>query len=288
MIPFAQKAADQANAEQIRHLAVKKFLSLLEERPLLMGILNTTPDSFSDGGRYDDAEAGIEHSKRMIDLGADVIDIGAESTRPGATALSVEDELNRLKQILPDIMLKQKGLFSIDTYKAEVAAYACGLGVGIVNDVWGFERDPNMASVVSDMEAVAILMHNRESIDTSIDIIDDIALFMDKAIKKARDAGIPDSHIVIDPGIGFGKTPEQNFEIIRRIQLLKTFGFPILIGLSNKRMIGSLTGKDVDQRLYGTLSANIIALMNGADIIRVHDVEAHMDAMKVFSELGKL
>ena len=288
MIPFAQQAASHENAEETRHMAVRRFLSLLEERPLLMGILNVTPDSFSDGGRYDTVKTASEHAKQMIDLGADIIDIGAESTRPGATTVSSKDELERLQQILPNIMAQQNSLFSIDTYKSEVAAYACSLGVGVVNDVWGFERDPNMAHVVADMEAVAILMHNRESVDPSIDIIDDIALFMDKAIKKAREAGIADSHIIIDPGIGFGKTPEQNFEIIRRIQLIKTFGFPILIGLSNKRMIGSLTGKDVDQRLYGTLSANVIALMNGADIIRVHDVDAHKDAMKVLSELGKL
>jgi dihydropteroate synthase len=200
-------------------------------RPIVMGILNVTPDSFSDGGRFLDPGAAIEHARRMVAEGADVIDIGAESTRPYGTAtpVSLSEELRRLEPVLAAVA----GLgvpVSIDTMKAQVAAHALAAGASIVNDVWGLQRDPDMAGVVARHAAPVIMMHNRETADPAIDIMADIAAFFTRSLDLAERAGIARDRMVLDPGIGFGKTPEQSITALARLDQLKAFGLPLLVG----------------------------------------------------------
>lgn len=261
------------------------FHKNLIKRPLVMGVLNITPDSFSDGGKFNFQHTAILHAQNMVDQGVDIIDIGAESTRPNATPLSVDEEKQRLEAILPALVQGVESPLSIDTYKADIARYACEQGVSVINDVKGLDKDTDMMQVVADMKVTAIAMRNSETVDERVDIIDEIARFVDDIAFRASRLGISEEKIIIDPGIGFGTTREQDFEIIRKISLIKSFGFRVLIGLSRKRMIGAITGREVKDRLAGTLSANLISLYNGADIIRVHDVAEHIDALKTFQTL---
>src|SRR3954468_14937391 len=207
-------------------------------RPLVMGILNVTPDSFSDGGQFSDPAVAIAHARRMVDEGADILDVGPESTRPykGAQPVSLDDEFARLKPILSEVV--RLGLpVSIDTTKAKVAAWALEQGATILNDVWGLQRDPDMARVAAEHGVPVITMHNRERPDPALDIMADIETFFLRSLDIASKAGIARDRIVLDPGIGFGKTPEQSIEVIARVAELKKFGLPILVGLSRKRFI---------------------------------------------------
>ena len=261
--------------------AISSLLPDLGRRTLVMGILNVTPDSFSDGGRHDGVEAACAHARAMVADGADIIDIGGESTRPGATEVGPQEEISR---ILPVLSALADGLsvpVSVDTYKAVTAKAALQAGAAIVNDVWGLQRDPEIASVAASFGAPVVVMHNREEKDPALDILDDMYRFFEHSLQIARKAGIPDAHIVLDPGIGFGKTPEQNLDALRRIGELKVFGFPVLIGVSRKSFIGLATGRPAQERLAGTLAAGMIAVAQGADIVRVHDVREHADACKV-------
>src|SRR3984957_18616117 len=211
-------------------------------RPVVMGILNVTPDSFSDGGRFLDPGAAIEHARRMVAEGADVIDIGAESTRPygSAIAVSPREEMRRLEPVLA--AAAELGVpVSIDTMKAQVAAAALAAGASIVNDVWGLQRDPDMADVVARHAVPVIIMHNRDAADPDIDIIAGIAAFFERSLAIAARAGIRRDAIVLDPGIGFGKTPEQSMAAIARLDRLKAFGLPLLVGASRKRFINAVT-----------------------------------------------
>lgn len=252
-------------------------------RPLLMGILNVTPDSFSDGGKFLDADAAAAHARGMIGEGADIIDVGGESTRPyGSVVISADDEWRRVGPVL-DVIVSAGVPVSIDTYKAATARKALERGVKIVNDVWGFQKDAEMAHVVADSGAGAVLMHNRQSADPAIDIMDDIRSFLERSVEIAVAAGVRDDSIVLDPGIGFGKTPEQSAEAIRRLAEVKALGFPVLIGASRKRFIGNILGiDDPARRLYGTLAAHLAGVANGADIIRAHDIGPHREACAVF------
>src|SRR5690606_27437469 len=219
-------------------------------RPAVMGILNVTPDSFSDGGRHNVPEAAIAQAKRMIAEGADIIDIGGESTRPGATAVSIEEEWARLAPVLPAVV--DLGVpVSIDTYKADIAARACALGAVIVNDVWGLQRDPGMADAVAEAGAAVIMMHNRYAADPDIDIFADIDRFFERSIAIADKAGIPRERQVLDPGFGFGKTVDQNYQVLNRFESLAKHRLPLLAGASRKRMIGSVLGVETDDRLHG-------------------------------------
>ncbi len=245
-----------------------------------MGILNVTPDSFSDGGRYDAPEAALAHARRLVDEGADILDCGAESTRPGASPVDSQEEWSRLRDVLPGIV--NLGVpVSIDTYKADIAARACALGAVIVNDVWGLQKDPAMADVVAERGAAVVMMHNRESADPSIDVMADIDRFFERSLELAARAGIPQERWILDPGIGFGKTIDQNFLVVNRLNELRKHGCPLLVGASRKRMIASVLGVEPGDRLYGSLALHCAAMRAGARVIRAHDVRPHLDAARV-------
>jgi dihydropteroate synthase len=211
-------------------------------RPLVMGILNVTPDSFSDGGRFIDPNIAIAHAQAMIQQGADILDIGAESTRPygGAKPVTADEELTRLASVLP-AAVKLGVPVSIDTIKANVAGWALDHGATIVNDVWGLQRDPDMAPLIAQRGVPVIVMHNRDSADESIDIVDDVVAFFTRSLAIAENAGIARENIVLDPGIGFGKTPEQSIICIARLSKFRRFGLPLLVGASRKRFINAVT-----------------------------------------------
>jgi dihydropteroate synthase len=247
-----------------------------------MGILNVTPDSFSDGGRFIDPSRALDHARRMIAEGADILDIGAESTRPYGAAVPVpmQEEIRRLTPVLS--AAAEFGMpVSIDTMKSEVAAWALGSGATIVNDVWGLQRDRAMARVAAERGAQVIIMHNREHADPALDIMAEIATFFTRSLEIAAEAGVPRRNIVLDPGIGFGKTPEQSLIAIARLCELKSFGLPLLIGASRKRFIDKISPAPPDQRLGGSVAAHLLAVANGAAIIRTHDVQETIQALRV-------
>ncbi|MCG6203222.1 dihydropteroate synthase [Rhodopseudomonas sp. HC1] len=249
--------------------------------PAVMGILNVTPDSFSDGGDFLSPERAREHAARMIAEGADIIDIGAESTRPyGSQPVSAEQELQRLRPVLAEIASLGTPV-SIDSMKAEVVAWALDHGASIANDVWGLQRDAEMAHVVAARGAPVIVMHNRDAADPSIDIVADINAFFERSLAIAAAAGIAEANVVLDPGIGFGKTPQQSMIALARLAAFKHFGLPILVGASRKRFISTVVPSEPKDRLGGSLAAHLIAVQNGAQIIRAHDVAATAQALKV-------
>jgi dihydropteroate synthase len=255
---------------------------LAKKRPAIMGVLNVTPDSFSDGGRYLDPPVAIEHAKRLVAEGADILDIGAESTRPygGAVRVALDEERQRLDPVLPAVV----GLgipVSIDTLKAAVAAWALEAGAAIVNDVWGLQRDPDMARVVAEHSAPVIIMHNRDSADPAIDIVADVTEFFSRSLEIAWEADIRHDRIVLDPGIGFGKTAEQSLICIARLHTFRSFGLPLLVGASRKRFINAIVPSEPMDRLGGSLAAHLQAAANGAAIIRVHDVGPTVQALAV-------
>ena len=257
-------------------------------RPVVMGVLNITPDSFSDGGQFFDPERAKEHARALVAEGADILDVGAESTRPygGTVMVSLEEELRRLEPVLP-VALGLGVPVSIDTMKAKVAAWALDAGAAIANDVWGLQRDPEMARVVADRAVPVIVMHNREAADPAIDIMADIKAFFSRSLAIADGAGIARDKIVLDPGIGFGKTPEQSIVAISRLAELRSFGLPILVGASRKRFIDSVSPAPPDRRIGGSLASHLIAAANGAAIIRVHDVAETVQALKVSAAIQR-
>ena len=261
-------------------------LLLAKNRPLIMGILNVTPDSFSDGGQYIDPAVALQHARQMIEEGADIIDIGAESTRPygGAKPVTLEEELARLEPVLAAVV--ELGVpVSIDTIKPEVAFWALGQGVRLVNDVWGLQRDPNMAVVVAQHGVPVVIMHNRYKAEPSINIVSDINAFFDYSLGIAEKAGISRNAIALDPGIGFGKTPEQSMEAIAKLAKFKHFGLPILVGASRKRFINTVSPSEPMERVGGSLAAHVVAYLNGATIIRTHDVAETIQALRVTAAL---
>lgn len=260
--------------------AFARLLSL--GRPLVMGILNVTPDSFSDGGEFLEPSKAIAHARDMAGQGADIIDIGAESTRPygGAVPVSADDEKMRLTPILPAV-IKLGVPVSIDTIKASIAAWALDQGATIVNDVWGLQRDPEMAKLVAQRGVPVIVMHNREAADEKIDIIADVIAFFSRSLEIAARAGIARENIVLDPGIGFGKTPAQSITCIGRLDEFKRFGLPLLVGASRKRFISTITPSNPDERIGGSISAHLLAVEKGAAIIRAHDVAETVQALRV-------
>jgi len=261
---------------------------LAKGRPLVMGVLNVTPDSFSDGGRFLDPAAAIAQAQRLAAEGADILDVGAESSRPygNAVAVPLDEERARLAPILPAVI----GLgipVSIDTMKAAIAAWALDAGAAIVNDVWGLQRDPDMAHVVAAHDAPVIVMHNRDAADPRIDIIADVTAFFERSLAIAARAGIARERIVLDPGIGFGKTPEQSLTCIARLDAWRGFGLPILVGASRKRFIHSIMPSEPAERLGGSLAAHLLAVENGAAIIRVHDVAPTVQALAVAAAIRR-
>jgi dihydropteroate synthase len=250
--------------------------------PAVMGVLNITPDSFSDGGQFMSPERALAQARRMIAEGADIIDIGAESSRPygGAEAVSTEEELKRLQPILADVV--SLGIpVSIDSMKSVVVAWALDAGATIANDVWGLQRDPDMAALLAARHCPVVIMHNRDRADAGIDIMADIAGFFTRSLDLAAKAGISRQAIVLDPGIGFGKTPEQSMMVLARLDQLASFGLPLLVGASRKRFISTVSPSEPDQRLGGSIAAHLIAARGGARIIRTHDVSETVQALRV-------
>jgi dihydropteroate synthase len=282
---LVRPVAGSARSEKKSPDRLARLLAL--GRPIVMGVLNVTPDSFSDGGRFLDPVDAIDQARRMIAEGADLLDIGAESTRPygGAVAVPIAEEMRRLGPVLPAIL----GLgvpVSIDTMKAEVAAWALAAGAAIVNDVWGLQRDGELARVVAQHAVPVIIMHNREAADPAIDIVADICAFFSRSLDIAARAGIARQNIVLDPGIGFGKTPEQSLTAIARLPELKSFGLPLLVGASRKRFIDTVSPAPPDQRLGGSIAAHLLAVAGGAAIIRTHDVAETVQALRVAAAIG--
>jgi len=260
--------------------ALSALLSL--GRPLVMGILNVTPDSFSDGGRFIEPATAIAHAARMAEQGADILDIGAESTRPygDPVPVSADDEKARLAPVLPEVV-KLGVLVSIDTIKASIAAWALDQGAVIVNDVWGLQRDPDIAPLVAAHGVPVVVMHNRETADASIDIVADVLAFFSRSLEIADRAGIPRQNIVLDPGIGFGKTPEQSIVCLARLAEFKHFGLPLLVGASRKRFINTVLPSAPAERIGGSIAAHLLAVQKGAAIVRAHDVAETVQALRV-------
>jgi dihydropteroate synthase len=256
------------------------FLQKIGRRPVIMGILNVTPDSFSDGGSFATSESAVSHAKQMVADGCDIVDVGGESTRPEATPLGLSDELARIEPILAALGRVLAAPVSIDTYKANVAARAIELGAVLVNDVWGLQKDPAMADVVAATEAGVVIMHNRAEKDAAIDILVDIRRFFDRSLALADNAGIRSDRIILDPGIGFSKTSHQNRDAIARLAELKDYALPIMIGASRKTFLGGL-GDGSEGSLVGTIAVNLAAAANGASIFRVHDVAPNRTALNV-------
>jgi dihydropteroate synthase len=259
-------------------------LRALLERPVpaVMGVLNITPDSFSDGGQFIAPEQALIRARAMIADGVDIIDIGAESTRPykGAQPVTADEELARLKTVLADVVALGVPV-SIDSMKAEVVAWALDQGAAIANDVWGLQGDAGMAELIAARKVPVVVMHNRDSVDPALDIVRDMATFFERSLDIAAKAGIARDHIVLDPGIGFGKTPEQSMTALARLDALSVFGLPILVGASRKRFIASVSPSEPEGRLGGSIAAHVIAAQRGARIIRTHDVAATLQALRV-------
>jgi dihydropteroate synthase len=248
-----------------------------------MGILNVTPDSFSDGGRFFSLETAVERAQEMEREGVDIIDIGGESTRPNAPAVTLEEELERVVPVIEALKGRISVPVSIDTYKAGVARAACAAGAEIVNDVTGLMFDPDMAGIVAEADAGLVVMHTRGMPDTMQgdtgydDLIADVKKYLQHSLDLAQAAGIAAGRIVVDPGLGFGKSVEGNLELIRRLEELLPLGRPILVGPSRKSFVGAVTGRGGGERIFGTAAAVALSIAHGASIIRVHDVAAMRD-----------
>lgn len=246
----------------------------------VMGILNVTPDSFYDGSKYDLVDNAVRRAVRMVDEGAAVIDIGGESTRPGFTQVSAQQECERVIPVIEAVRRETDIPISLDTFKPEVASEGIRAGVDMINDIWGLRKDPKMAEVIAEGKVACTLMHNREN-SLYNSLIDDIATDLAETLRIASNAGIEDSKIILDPGIGFAKNTEQNLECIRDIGIFKQLGFPILLGVSRKSVIGNVLNLPVEERLNGTLTLNIYGILNGVSFIRVHDVKEHVEAIRM-------
>ena len=252
----------------------------LGQRTLVMGILNVTPDSFSDGGRYYSTESAIAQAKRMVEEGADILDIGAESTRPQHEEVSAEEEWRRLEPVLEALLEHVTVPISIDTYKASVAAKALEAGAHMINDVWGLQKDPDMARVVGQYQAPVFVMHNQTGTNYH-HLMGDMLTFLRTSIQLAEAHGLSGDQIIIDPGLGFGKTAEQNLEVMARLAEFRTLGHPVLLGTSRKSFIGKILNQTVDERLEGTLATSVLGVVAGVDLIRVHDVQANCRAVQL-------
>ncbi|MDD2234346.1 MAG: dihydropteroate synthase [Desulfitobacteriaceae bacterium] len=262
-----------------RYLDCRGKKLILGERTLVMGILNLTPDSFSDGGKFYKIEDAIHHAERLIAEGADILDIGAESTRPGYREVDAEEEWRRLEPVLSALAGISVPI-SIDTYKAVIADKALQSGANMINDIWGLQRDPDLARVVGEYDVPVIVMHNQNG-SAYHHLISDIITFLKESIRLAESSGLSGDQVIIDPGIGFGKTYEQNLEVLSRLKEFRILGKPVLLGASRKSTIGKVLDLPVEERLEGTIAANVLGVAAGVDIIRVHDVPANRRAIQM-------
>lgn len=287
-IKLGEKLGLQSGSLKTIGAEIKEVLKLYEKKPprffqcrdlklpigdktYIMGILNVTPDSFSDGGSYRCVEAAVKRAKEMVEEGAHIIDVGGESTRPGHQPVDPEEEICRVVPVIERLVVELNVPVSVDTSKAVVAKKALEAGAHMVNDIWGLQRDPEIARVVSNSGAGLIMMHNRDDKEYK-DLMGDIIKFLRDSVSIAKSAGIAESALSIDPGIGFGKTMEHNMEVLRRLKELKTIGLPILLGTSRKSFIGNTLNLPVDDRVEGTAATVALGIAGGADIVRVHDV----------------
>jgi dihydropteroate synthase len=262
-----------------------RFFAPVAQRTFITVIVNVTLDSFSDVVLFVAKEAALAQARELVAEGADIVDVGAESTRPGHTPVPPDEEWARLEPLLAALVRDAGAPVSIDTYKAVTARRALAVGVCVVNDVWGLQRDPDMAPTVAEAGAGVVVMHNRETIEPEIDIVSDILRFFDRSLQIARRAGVPSAHVALDPGIGFGKSRQQNYLALRAIPEILRLGFPVLVGVSRKSLFKGLPDGLIEGRLVGTLAANVIAAGEGAQIFRVHDVAEHRAAFEVCSAL---
>jgi dihydropteroate synthase len=254
--------------------------------PRIMGIVNVTPDSFSDGGQYSSTEKAVAHALQLVDEGADILDIGGESTRPGATPVSLQDELARVLPVIEQLAQRTTVPLSIDTYKPEVMRAAIAAGADIVNDVRALQ-EPGALQIVAGSRAGVCLMHMQGTPQTMqqdphyADVVAEVNAFLATRLAAAEAAGIARERVVLDPGFGFGKKTQHNLQLLQEIGKTLAIGRPLLVGLSRKSVLGQITGGDVDARLHASLAASVISVMKGARIVRVHDVKATADALKV-------
>ena len=263
------------------------------QRTYLMGVLNVTPDSFYDGGKFFDKKEAIKQGIKMAEEGADIIDIGGESTRPGSESISVEDELSRVIPVMEGLVKEVDVPLSIDTYKSEVAKKALEAGASMVNDISALRFDPRMKNVIKDYEVPVVLMHikgtpkDMQKNPHYDDLMGEITGYLSEAINVAEESGIDENKIIIDPGIGFGKRLEDNLEIIKKLSDLKSLGKPILVGVSRKSFIGKILELQENERLEGSLAALAVAIVNGANIIRVHDVKESKRVARIVDSIKK-
>lgn len=246
----------------------------------IMGILNVTPDSFSDGGSYTNVNAAIAQADRLASEGADLLDVGGESTRPGYTKISQEEEIRRVVPVIREIKKRFDIPVSIDTYKSEVAEAALDAGADMLNDIWGFRADERMASLAAQYGVPVCLMHNRDNTEY-VNFMEDVVQDLQVSLSIAQEHGIPRENIMLDPGIGFGKTQEQNLILMSRLEEIVAMGFPVLLGASRKSMIGKVLSLPVTEREEGTIATSVIAAMKGCQYVRVHDVEKNARALKM-------
>ncbi len=273
--------------KDIRFISQRKKIRFLGhelefgERTLIMGILNLTPDSFSDGGDFVSVDIAVEHAKEMLRDGADIIDIGGESSRPGHVRISAEEELRRVIPVIKKLKEETNAILSIDTIRAEVAEEAVKNGVHILNDIWGFHEDKKLAFVAAKYGTPVVLMHNQNNSDYEGDMLDEIKKFLTESIKIAKQSGVKEDMIILDPGLGFGKTPEQNLIVMSRLEEIKSLGYPVLLGASRKSMIGKILDAQPKDRDEGTIATTVLGIVQGVDIVRVHNVLANARAVKV-------
>ncbi|PLR70004.1 dihydropteroate synthase [Bacillus sp. UMB0728] len=254
------------------------------KKTLVMGILNATPDSFSDGGKYFDADKAVKHALEMAANGADIIDVGGESTRPGFDEVSAEEELERVIPVIRAVAKEVPLPISIDTYKAAVAEEAISAGAHIINDVWGAKKDPKMAETASRLEVPIILMHNRENGDYSV-FVRDVLNDLYESIHIARNAGVKEENIILDPGIGFAKNLPYNLEMMRNLDTITSLGYPVLLGTSRKSFIGTILDLPVEERVEGTGATVCYGIQKGCQIIRIHDVKEMSRLAKMMDAL---
>lgn len=260
-------------------MKIGKFQFDLEKEPVIMGILNVTPDSFSDGGKWNHIDAALKHTEQMIAEGAKIIDVGGESTRPGYTMISEEEEISRVVPVIEAIKKQFDVCVSLDTYKTNVARAGVNAGIDMINDVWGFQwGEKDMATLVAETGVAACVMHNRDNTDYD-NYVEDVLADLRKSIDIAHKAGVKDSQIVLDPGVGFGKDYEQNLIIIQQVDRLKELGYPVLLGTSRKSVIGLTLDVDKDDRMAGTVATTVMGYERGCSIFRVHDVKENYQAL---------
>ena len=264
----------------IKEMKIGNRIFYLAGHTYVMGILNVTPDSFSDGGMFIDKDVAVKRALQMIEEGADIIDIGGESTRPGFTPVSADEQIERVVPVIEEIKKNIDIPISVDTYDAKVAKAALEAGCDIVNDIWGLKKDPEMAKVIAEYDAFCVLMHNRNNPDY-INFRKDLLSDFGEILDIANAAGIDKDKIILDPGVGFGKTREQNLVAINHMDDLKVLGYPLLLGTSRKSVIGLTLDLPVDERLEGTLATTVMACMKGINFVRVHDIKENVRTIKM-------